>query len=149
MTAQFMSPNARDSVCLHKQMAHSFNNCTLISTLRTSSKKAKKRPCSNRTTTNFPKNLRPISLVATTVELWSEDVLQIARRQAERSNLLKAGQSGFRGRHARLTLSNATRLWRQYFWVSNKRLMWWSNLAFLWVIKHFSSIRSNFLAACF
>lgn len=55
MTAQFMARKARDSVFLQKQIAHSFNNCTRISTLRTSSKKAKKRPCSNRTTTDFPK----------------------------------------------------------------------------------------------
>jgi hypothetical protein len=48
----------------------------------------------------FPQNLRPISLLSTTGNLFEKVILKIVQKHTEERCLLNAGQFGFRARHS-------------------------------------------------
>jgi hypothetical protein len=49
----------------------------------------------------FPQNLRPISLLSTTGELFEKVILQLLQKHIDERGLLNASQFGFHARHAR------------------------------------------------
>jgi hypothetical protein len=77
-----------------------FNHCFRLSHFPKSMKKAKfitlPKPGKDPT---FPQNLRPISLLSTTGQLFEKVVLNIVQKHIEERNLLNASQFDFRARH--------------------------------------------------
>jgi hypothetical protein len=82
-------------------LTHLINNCLWLSHFPMPWKDAKiltiLKPGKD---SKFPPNLRPISLLSTTVKLFEKVILKIVQRHIGEKGLLTAGQFGFRARHS-------------------------------------------------